>query len=114
MLRQEAALDHSIDRKVRILLRLRKESTSRPVAPPDDDGAGMESVERALDRDSMSDIPQSVEAVENSEMNEQSWNLIENKGLYLANRKRSGNAIEEKASYALKAGMLLKRPVFRV
>ena len=33
MLRQEAALDRSIDRKVRILLKLREES-SNPLMPP--------------------------------------------------------------------------------
>jgi DNA-binding transcriptional MerR regulator len=50
MLRQEAALDRSIDRKVRILLRLRKESTNPPTAPPDqDDGARTENVEEILD-----------------------------------------------------------------
>ena len=52
MLRQEAALDRSIDRKVRILLRLRKESGQPPIAPPgQDDGAGMESVEEVLASD---------------------------------------------------------------
>ena len=50
MLRQEAALDRSIDRKVRILLRLRKEFTNLPIAPPgQDDGARMENIEEVLD-----------------------------------------------------------------
>ena len=34
MLRQEAALDRSIDRKVRILLKLREESNNPPIALP--------------------------------------------------------------------------------
>jgi hypothetical protein len=38
---QEAALDHSIDRKVRILLKLREESNNPPIPPPGQtDGGG--------------------------------------------------------------------------
>ncbi len=45
LLRQEASLDRSIDSKVRILLRLRKELGEPPPAPPsEDDGAVMEGV----------------------------------------------------------------------
>jgi len=81
MLRQEAALDHSIDRKVRILLRLRKDSADLPSAPASqDDGAGMENVEEILDRGIMSDGSQSVGTVEDLKLNEQSGNVIENKG----------------------------------
>ncbi len=50
MLRQEAALDHSIDRKVRILLRLRKDAADLPVAPASqdqDDGVRMENTRRS-------------------------------------------------------------------
>jgi hypothetical protein len=48
MLRQEAALDRSIDRKVRMLLRLRKEFANLPSASPDQDhGTRMESLEEA-------------------------------------------------------------------
>jgi hypothetical protein len=66
MLRQEGALDRSIDRKVRILLRLRKESTNLPAAPAgQDDGAGMVSIEASLDSDIPSETSQSVEAVGN-------------------------------------------------
>ena len=100
MLRQEAALDRSIDRKVSLLLRLRKESSKRPIAPPgDDDGAGMKSVEQALDSDIMSDSSQSVEAVENLKMNEQCENVMENKGLRLDARKSSGD--EKPPKFAL-------------
>jgi hypothetical protein len=60
MLRQEAALDRSIDRKVRILLRLRKESTNLQIAPTgQDDGAGIENIEEPLDTDMSSDDSQS-------------------------------------------------------
>jgi hypothetical protein len=81
MLRQEAALDHSIDRKVRILLRLRKDAADRPSAPAgQDDGAGMENTEEMVERDISAQAPQSVEAAENSKMNELCGNVIENKG----------------------------------
>ena len=97
MLCQEAALDRSIDRKVRILLRLRKESTNPPIAPPgQDDGPGTENIEGDPNNDSMSDGPQSVEAVEDLKLNARCGNVTENKGSRLENRKRSGNAIEKK------------------
>ncbi len=81
MLRQEAALDHSIDRKVRILLRLRKDAADLPIAPAgEDDRATMENVEGAPDNDIASDIPQGIEAVESLKMNDQCGNVIENKG----------------------------------
>jgi hypothetical protein len=81
MLRQEAALDRSIDRKVRILLRLRKELTNLPSAPTgEDDGGRMENMEEAPDGAIVSQTPQSVEAVENSKMNDRCGNVHENKG----------------------------------
>jgi hypothetical protein len=83
MLRQEAALDRSIDRKVRILLRLRKEATNLPVAPPgQDDGPRIENTEEVPDSDIVSENPQSVRAVENLKMKEQCGNVTENKGSY--------------------------------
>ena len=147
MLRQEAALDRSIDRKVRILMRLRKEFTSLPIVPPSqDDGARMENIEQAIGSDispenpqneELTDLPiapigqddgartentakvlatdissedsQSVETAENLKLKEQCANVIENKGPGLEDRRGSGNVIENTASYALKAVMLLKR-----
>ena len=41
-------------------------------------------------------------------MNDQSGNLIENKGRLWKTQGLSGNVIENKGSYVLKAGMLLK------
>ena len=62
MLRQEAALDRSIDRKVRILLRLRKEFTDLPVAPPGEgDGGRIEKIEKAHDSDIASQNSQTEE-----------------------------------------------------
>ena len=147
MLRQEAALDRSIDRKVRILLRLRKESanlpvapagqddgarmesieepldseisslnsqreefTNLPIAPPgQDDGARMDNTEKAFDSDISSQNSQSVEALQSLKMNARRGNVIENKGSGFEDRQGSGNVTENKSSYALKAGMLLKR-----
>jgi hypothetical protein len=81
MLRQEAALDHSIDRKVRILLRLRKDAADRPVAPAgQDDGARMDNTEEMIESDISAQTPQAVEAVEELKLNDQCGNVIENKG----------------------------------
>ena len=80
MLRQEAALDRSIDRKVRILLRLRKEFANLPSAPGEDDGGRVENMEEAPDSDIIPANTQGVEAVENSKLNEQYGNVAENKG----------------------------------
>jgi hypothetical protein len=146
MLRQEAALDRSIDRKVRILLRLRKESANLPIAPAgQDDGGRMENIEEALESDIQSDNSQSGEftnlsvappgqddgtrtentakvlatdissegsqsreTAKNLKLKEQCANVIENKGSGLDSRRRSGNIVENKCSYAQNAGMLLK------
>jgi hypothetical protein len=83
MLRREAALDHSIDRKVRILLRLRKDAADRPVAPASqdqDDGVRMENTAEVVESDISAQSPQSVEAVEDSKSYEQCGNVYENKG----------------------------------
>jgi hypothetical protein len=78
MLRQEGALDRSIDRKVRILLRLRKESTNLPTAPASqEDGARMENTEEVTDSDSMSHTSQGVETLEDSKLKERCGNVYE-------------------------------------
>jgi hypothetical protein len=110
MLRQEAALDRSIDRKVRILMRLRNEAANLPVAPTgQDDGPRLRTMEEIFGNDTLSDTSQGVEAVEDLKTNDQCGNLTENKGSRLQNRKQSGNTIENKDNYAFKAGMSLKR-----
>jgi len=89
MLRQEAALDRSIDRKVNILLRLRKESANLLIAPPiQDDGARVENVEGVFASDIMSDTSVSVETVKDLKLNEQHGNVYENKASRLENRER--------------------------
>jgi hypothetical protein len=101
MLRQEAALDRSIDRKVRILMRLRKESSNLPSAPPgQDDGTKTENIERVLDRDISSRIFQGAEMMESLRMNEQSRNVYENKGPAFRRLGRSGDSVENKGGYA--------------
>jgi hypothetical protein len=107
MLRQEAALDRSIDRKVRILLRLRKDFTNSPGAPSgEDESTKMQSIEEVPRNDISSrmsaasgarrhgqdarvtaggtpapqGIFQSAETIEVPKMNDRSWNVYENKG----------------------------------
>ena len=80
MLRQEAALDRSIDRKVRILMRLRKELTNLPVAPGEGDGGRMENMDEAPDSDIMPVSSQAVEAVQDIKMSDRCGNVYENKG----------------------------------
>ena len=110
MLRQEAALDRSIDRKVRILMRLRKEATSPPTAPPgQDDGTGVENIEEVLSSDISSEDLQGVETVEDSKMKKQCGNVAENKGPLWESVAPGGNVRENTSSYALRAGMLLKK-----
>jgi uncharacterized protein with von Willebrand factor type A (vWA) domain len=107
MLRQEAALDRSIDRKVRILLRLRKEATNPRVAPAgEDDGVRMGNIDEPLDI--VSDKSQRMEAVKHSKMKEQFGNVLENKGSCLDGRARSCNVTENKGSYAQNPGISLK------
>jgi len=106
MLRQEAALDRSIDRKVRILMRLRKESANLPVAPAgQDDGPRVGNMEEIIDSDIASDNSQTVGTVEDLKLKDRSGDVIENKGSGLEDRRGSGNVIENTASYAWKAGM---------
>ena len=83
MLRQEAALDQSIDRKVRILLRLRKGAAERPAAPASQDqydGVRMENPEEMVESDNSPGDSQGVEAVKELKLNEQYGNVTENKG----------------------------------
>jgi hypothetical protein len=68
----------------------------------------MENVEEALDSDISPEDSQSVGTVEDIKLKNRSGNVIEKKGSGLEDRRGSGNVIENTASYALKAGMLLK------
>jgi tryptophan synthase alpha subunit len=61
--------------------------------------------------DNMSSASGEEEAVVISKMKDRRGNVIENKGPALSDPELSGNVIENKGSYALKAGMSLKRKV---
>jgi hypothetical protein len=99
MLRQEAALDRSIDRKVRILLALRKESTSLTITPAGQhDGARMGNIEEVPDSDIASDKSENVEPVEDSKMKDQCGNVIENKRPAFREEKDSGVRIQDSGS----------------
>jgi len=81
LLRQEETLDRSIDRKVRILLRLRKEFTGLLDTPPgEDDGGGLKDIESTLESDSVPYGLQSMEATGNLKAKERRGNVDENKG----------------------------------
>ena len=82
LLRQEASLDRSIDRKVRILIRLRKDSADLPIGPAgQEDGGKMDKIEEMPEGDIMSTPPtEVVEAMEDLKMKEQCGNVDENKG----------------------------------
>jgi hypothetical protein len=94
MLRQEGALDRSIDRKVRILLRLRKESADLPVAPTgQDDGARVGNVEEVLDSDISPEESQGGETAEDIKLKDRCGNVIENKGSTSEATGRSRNIV---------------------
>jgi hypothetical protein len=83
--------------------------TNLPIAPAgQDDGTRTENTAKVLATDISSEESQSVETAENLKLKEQCANVIENKGSGLDNRRRSGNIVENKCSYAQNAGMLLK------
>jgi hypothetical protein len=93
LLRQEGSLDRSIDRKVRILLGLRKESPRVAGAPAggrgdrqreDFEGVGGSSTENA----------KLVEVHANIKMKEQSGNAIENKRPSTESQRVNGNVLE--------------------
>jgi hypothetical protein len=99
MLRQEAALDRSIDRKVRILLSLRKEysdyNLAASIAP--DDAADPESneIKKMLGIDIASETPATEKSVGTPKMEEQSRNVYENKGALWKTSERSRNVHEK-------------------
>jgi hypothetical protein len=86
LLRQEAALDRSIDRKVRIILTLRQEHARRggggartaPTAEPDDRAA--EELSKVVGLDAGTESPVEENAAETPKSPEQSENVTENKG----------------------------------
>ena len=85
LLRQEAALDRSIDRKVRIILTMRQEhargrggSRTAPAGEPHDRAA--EELSKVVGLDAQTESRAEENAGETSKLPEQSENVIENKG----------------------------------
>jgi hypothetical protein len=85
LLRQEAALDRSIDRKVKIILTLRKDharllkaAASPPGAEPGDRAA--QELSKVVGLDARTESPAEENAGETSKSPEQSENVYENKG----------------------------------
>jgi len=83
LLRQEGALDRSIDRKVRILLQLRKETGGG------DGGGQSRSVEEPADS-TVPEIAELVEAASNKKLRERRGNVDEKKGPDFVNRVERG------------------------
>jgi len=108
LVRQEGALDRSIDRKVRILLRLRKEFADYPFNPSGEDGGGLsESLEGVLDDNTLEDA-ELLDTLDKLNLQERSGNVHENKGPGLENHPGSGNVLENTGGYLLNAGISLK------
>jgi hypothetical protein len=107
LVRQEGSLDRSIDRKVRILLGLRKESGRQAGAPAGGrGGAQREDVEEPV-----AGAPEHAELVEahaNIKMKEQSRNVAENKRPSTENQRGNGDALEYTGGSPGPAGMVWK------
>jgi hypothetical protein len=111
MLGREAALDRSIDRKIRILLSLRKEFATSDLPSTSADGdndPNMGRIDKTLETDIPSGSLQTVGTTKDTKLNERSGNVLENKGLLWKSPGGPGNVLEKTGIYALKAGMLLK------
>jgi hypothetical protein len=93
LLRQEAGLDRAIDRKVRILLTMRKEHargrggsrtapTEQEASPPHNEANDREAEElsKVVGLDARTESPAEENAEETPKSPEQSQNVIENKG----------------------------------
>jgi hypothetical protein len=105
LLRQEGSLDRSIDRKVRILLSLRKESASLPAAP----AGGRGGTRRRTVDEPAADAPEdAVEVGADIKVRERSGNVAENKGRHPETRTGSRNVLENAGSYFDHADMALE------
>jgi hypothetical protein len=98
LVRQEGSLDRSIDRKVRILMRLRKESASLAGAPAGGWGdAASEGGEAG--GDSVPENGELVQAVSNIKLKERTGNVTENKGPRFESGLGSGNVLQATGGY---------------
>jgi hypothetical protein len=102
--RQEGSLDRSIDRKVRILLALRKESASLAGAP----ARGRGGVQRESIAAAVGGMPENgelVQAASNIKLKERTGNVAENKGPGLESGLGSGSVLQTTGGYLHPAGM---------
>jgi hypothetical protein len=107
LLRQEGSLDRSIDRKVRILLSLRKDSARRAPAPAGEDG-GAQTESSAEPLGSVPKNTGPVKAVGNIKLKERSGNVAENKGRHPDSRPGSRSVLENAGGYFDPAEMALE------
>jgi hypothetical protein len=111
MLRQEGALDRSIDRKVRILLALRRQCPTADLpsaAPEGDNDTNIGEIDKVLEAEVPAQSLQAEGTSGNQKMRERSLNVDENKGPLWKTPERSWNPYENKGGYALKPGIYLK------
>jgi hypothetical protein len=98
MLRQEAALDRSIDRKVRILMSLRKEysdnTLAASIAPDEGDDPESKEIKKMLGIDIASETPATEKSAATPKLKELSRNVYENKGALLRTSQRTRNVHE--------------------
>jgi len=106
LVRQEDALDRSIDRKVRLLLRLRKESADLGATPAGQNGDGQkESVAAAAVAVGSPENGELVDAASDKKLRERTGNVIENKGQRSAIRPQNSNVLESTGGYSDPADM---------
>jgi hypothetical protein len=98
LVRQEGSLDRSIDRKVRILMRLRKESASLAGARAGGWGDAVSEGGEA-GADSVPANGELVEAASNIKLKERTGNVIENKGLRFESGLGTGNVLQTTGGY---------------
>jgi hypothetical protein len=111
MLRQEGALDRSIDRKVRILLALRRQCATADLpsmAPEGHDGTNIADMDEVLAAEIPCQHSQTGATAENTKMKERSLNVDENKGPAWRSREGSLNVHENKGSYPSMTSTSLK------
>jgi hypothetical protein len=108
LVRQEGSLDRSIDRKVRILLRLRKESASPAGAPARQEGGGQRESSAAA-AEGVPENGELVEAASNIKLKERTGNVVENKGSGFENLPESGKVMENTGGDLHHSGMPLGR-----
>ena len=110
LVRLEGALDRSIDRKVRILLALRKEYAAWQIATMRYDGdpdEGMADVDEMSDSDIMSETPDHLPTPE-AKPPERTLNVHENKGPLEGTRSRAGASMRTRSRLQARGSVKLR------